>query len=236
MHLHYLHDILCDIPGLTEDAKVLHRPGLPPQQRKIAHTLLSNNIVLHLQQLYNWRTRWDQLNPSACYETNSREKHWQSSKLDAQDELLFPTVLYYTCLETANEITTYNGTLLLLLKLGFQTIGPSFDTSYSSPSIPPACTGSPLYPPGSALSAVAIATEICRSAEYHLNCGNSAGAFYLVFPLRVAWATFEDGTREKIWCESMMGIIADRSGWEVGRGLTGNFTTRGAGFVTEEGE
>jgi hypothetical protein len=81
---------------------------------------------------------------------------------------------------------------------------------------------------------MAVATEICRSVEYHLDCGNSAGAFYLVFPLRLAWQTFEDGTREKKWCEAVMGRIADRSGWEVGRGLTGNFTKSGVRNIEED--
>lgn len=224
LHTLYLHDILCDIPGLTEDGEALKRAGLLPEQRKIRHELLSNNIVLHLQQLYDWRIKWDQLNPDACYETWSQEDYSQSPEIEVHSEPLFPTVFHFTSLEQANEINSYNAVLLLLLRLGSQVIGSSFDTSYFSSNAPPTCTNSPLYPPGTAPSATAVATEICRSVEYHLNCDNSAGPFYMVFPLRVAWSNFEDGTREKKWCESVTGLIADCSGWEVGRGLTGGRT------------
>ena len=202
-----LQDKICDMPGLMEDADQLKQIDLHPQQRSMKYKNLSDNVVSHVLQLYEWRIKMEQLNSNHCYEATSLENDPE-----------FPTVLYYSSLEHANGIATYNAILLLLIKLGFEIIGPPFASFFFSTShVFPPDTQSPLIPPGTAPNAAAIATEICRSVEYHLSYGSSAGAFFLIFPLRMAWETFEAGTREKRWCEGVMGIIADVSGWEVGR-------------------
>jgi hypothetical protein len=187
-----------------EDAAALQYPTLSPNQLFLQHQELSINIQAHIAELYVWRTNWELANPSACYEVlnPSSSEH---------GELLFPSILHYSTLTAPCEVTTYNAILLLLLKLAYEIIGPGFNLSFRSPftvrfpTLSYPLLSNPLYLPGHAPSPQAIATEICRSAQYHLlEEQSSAGAFYLLFPLRVAYQAFEDGDPEKVWLEALM--------------------------------
>lgn len=147
-----------------------------------------------------------------------------NDRLPAFDEQsLFPTVLHYSSLTLANEITVYNAILLLFLRLGSQIIGPIFNTSILSFDLPVDLNYGPLLPPGLAPSAQAVATEVCRSVEYHLqDVQSSAGAFFLLFPLKVAYLAFDPASREACWLKVVMSNIADMSGFEISRNLTEN--------------
>jgi hypothetical protein len=198
-----------------EDAAALQNPNLTPDHYLVLHQTLSNNIVAHLAELYAWRATWEEANPHACYEV-------PNPTISEDQEALFPTILHFPALMTANEVTTYNAILLLLHRLGFEIIGPSFNPnslsllpiSFQMPS------KNPLYLPGHAPSPQAIATEICRSAEYHLlEKHSSAGSFFLLFPLRVAYQAFDDRTREKLWLQTIMERITKLSGLEIGKNM-----------------
>lgn len=64
-----------------------------------------------------------------------------------------------------------------------------------------------------------IATEICRMADYHLSCfRRNSGAFMLVFPLNVAYLHLDPSATEiRSWLQSVMAVIADSHGLEIGR-------------------
>lgn len=211
----FLQDILCSVPGLMEDAATLQNLNLIPKQFLVLHQMLSDKIEAHLAELYAWRAAWEEANPHSCYEV-------PNPTILEDQEPLFPTTLHFRTLTTANEVTTYNAILLLLYRLGFEIIGPSFNVNSSSllPISFRMVSNNPLYLPGHAPSSQAIATEICRSAEYHL-LGNqsSAGAFFLLFPLRVAYQAFDDSAREKLWLVALMKRVAELSGWEIGRNI-----------------
>jgi len=122
---------------------------------------------------------------------------------------LVPTFLHYTSLSLANEITICNAIPLLLLRLGSQIIGSCFDPSIPSLNLPKALNYNPLYPAGSAPNAQAVAIEICRSIEYHLlDAACSAGAFFLLFPISLAYRTFDPTSREARWLTIIMKSIA----------------------------
>jgi hypothetical protein len=209
----YLLDQLCDIPGLFEDATNLNLPDQDEEQRIADHQSLSRNILVHLRILYEWRFTWQQQNPDSCFEV-------KASSPDEQP--LFPTALHYSTLPLANEIAIYNAILLLLLRLGSQIIGPTFDASIPSLHLPKELSYYPLYPPGSAASSQAVATEICRSIEYYLlDAAGSAGAFFLLFPMSLAYRTFKPGSREARWLSEVMRNIADKSGFEISRNISG---------------
>ena len=197
-----------------EDAVALKIPTLSPDQLFPKHQVLSNEIRAYLEKLYTWRTNWEVANPGACREV-------LNPSIIENDESLFPTILHYSTLTAAYEITTYNAILLLLLKLGYEIIGSAFNPSAQFLNEAPLSiistilSSNPLYLPGHASNLEAIAIEICRSADYLLN--SSAGAFFLLFPLRVAYQTLEDETKEKHWLEAIMQRIAEQSGWEIGR-------------------
>jgi len=212
--IHYQQDMLCDIPGLLEDASALHDEALRSDERVHLHTRLSGNIYSHLGALYQWRWEWERNNPHCCYETE---------KIQAPGEAqpIFPAMLSFASLIRANEINIYNCILLLLLKLGSEVIGPSFNFAISNQTHLHNTSSNPLYLPGQAPNPLAIAAEICRSVDYHLlEHQNSAGAFFLLFPLRLAYQTFNEGTNERRWVVGVLEKIAVMSGFEIGRGLS----------------
>jgi hypothetical protein len=210
----YLHDILCDLPGLMEDADLLYSLKMRPAF-DAHHSLVSDGILSCLKELYEWRATWQQQNPNPCREVLSNDA--------TTDPVLFPVVLQYPSLIEANSITLYNAILLLLIKLGFQVIGPHFNPAVCSLHLPQEIDYGPLIPPGLAPNPQALAIEICKGVEYHL-CEERrrAGAFFLMFPLRVAWQAFDPGDPVAVWLEGVMKMIADSTGFEVSRGLSGN--------------
>ncbi|KAE8445894.1 hypothetical protein EG329_012673 [Mollisiaceae sp. DMI_Dod_QoI] len=217
LNIYYLHDILCDIPGLMEDANMLQSSELSPEDFTTHHTVLSENIFSCLKTLYEWRVSWQRQNPDSCWEVLSTEL-----SRSAGTQALFPIVFQFTSLPAATDIALYNAVLLLLLRLGFQVIGPQFDFSLAISS-PQDINYGPLIPPGLAPDARSVAIEICKSVDYHLvDDRRGAGAFFLLFPLRVAWQALHPASPEAVWLKSIMSIIADSTGFEISRGLTRN--------------
>ncbi|PVH85150.1 hypothetical protein DL98DRAFT_651045 [Cadophora sp. DSE1049] len=211
--LHYLHDQLCDIPGLVEDTANLQIMPLDSDNRTYQYLILSQKISIQLRTIYEWRASWAQQNPDSWHEIPS------SNPLHEQ---ISPTVFRFKDLIIANEVTFYNALLLLLHRLGNQVIGHSFDASIPALDLPADIDYGPLYAPGLAPNIQAIGMEICRSVEYHLVEERvNAGAFFLLFPLTVAYQVYEPGSREATWLRGVMNKIADSSGFEIGRHIWG---------------
>ena len=209
----YLHDILCDVPGLLEDATNLELSSLEMAQNLSLHRDLSSKILVLLQTLYEWRVIWQQQNPDSCCEVpTSSPDH----------EAFSPNILFYSSISAAYEICHYNAILLLILRLGSQVIGPAFDPTNPSLHLTGGRDCGPLFSPGCALNAQAVATEICKSVEFHLSySASSDAAFLLLFPLRLAYQTFEPESKETKWLSGIMRKIADISGFEISRSLGG---------------
>jgi hypothetical protein len=213
---HHIQDILCDIPGLMEDATNVQGSSQEPSEIASRHQRLSENILIHLNALYEWRTASQCANPGACHEVLA------ASSSPVQTQILSPTALHYSSLTAANEITLYNAILLLLLRLRYQILGPSSNAPITALHLPLHIDYGPLYPPGAAPNPRAVAMEICRRVEYNLLDSQNAGAFLLLFPLRLAFTTFDPGSRERIWVSDVMRGIANSSGFGIGHGLSGN--------------
>ncbi|KUJ11340.1 uncharacterized protein LY89DRAFT_786952 [Mollisia scopiformis] len=210
----FLHDIACDLPGVMEDVDQLQSPQMSPEEFIKHHAFVSGRITSCLKELYGWRASWQRQNPHACWEVLSTDSTTGS--------ILFPLVFNYKSLIEANALTFYNALLLLLLKVASQVIGPQFDPSTCAAHLPRGLRYEPLIPPGLAPNAQAIAYEICKSVEYLLGAERRrAGAFFLLFPLRVAWQAFNPVDMEAVWLQGIMRIIADSTGFEVSRGLMG---------------
>ena len=87
----------------------------------------------------------------------------------------------------AIEITLYNAILLLLFRVGFQVVGPSFSPLFCPLHLPQDIDYRPHIPPGSTPKNGAVAIEICKTIEYHLHEERRrGGAFFLLFLLRLA--------------------------------------------------
>ncbi|KAG4422536.1 hypothetical protein IFR04_004305 [Cadophora malorum] len=208
--LHYLHDQLCDIPGLVEDTASLQKLA-SDCDKDYQRLVLSQKILDQLKTLYEWRASWARQNPDSWHEIPSS---------DPPEEQIRPTVFRFRDLTIANEVTFYNALLLLLHRLGNQVIGSSFDASTLALDLPADIVYGPLYAPGVAPNIQEIGMEICRSVEYQLGEERAnAGAFFLLFPLAMAYQVYCPGSRESAWLGGMMNKIADDSGFEVGRHL-----------------
>lgn len=209
----YLHDILVDIPGLMEDVDILQHMNDEMPQHQIHFASLSRKIIDHIRALYEWRASWQQMHPDSAAEV-------LTSALSEPETYPSPTVLAFSSIDQANEIMFYNTLLLVLMRLGIRVIGPDFDPSLLALDLPTGLDYSPLHGPGLAPNMQAIATEICRAVEYHMNNGNrSIVALFLLFPLRVAYQTFEPDSREAHWLGNILGKIADITPFKFSRGL-----------------
>lgn len=129
-----------------------------------------------------------------------------------------PNSYPFQILMIANGVTIYNAILILLRWIGYQVIGPTFDPAGVYIDVPEGIEYGPLYAPREAPNGQAIAMEICRAVEYHLEEERkSAGGFFLLFPLSVACQVFEPGSREAEWLREVLDKVADSSGFEIGR-------------------
>ena len=202
-----LQDILCDIPGLMEDAVNLRNCDLEALQKAISHQALSRNIIDCLNHLYRWRMRWEDEYPNACQEIPAQQR------LDEQP--LFPKVLHFSSTKRADEIVLYNTALIFILRLGAEAIGPAFNTSTAALNLPPFDTQGPLYLPGQAINIQAIATEISKSVGYYLSDHCHRAGVSLLIPLRVAYSTFLSTSRQAKWVDAMIIRIAELNGFEI---------------------
>ncbi len=175
-----LQDILCAMPGLVEDATNLKLPNMAPAKLKLMRESLSERILSHLRSTYEWRALWERQNPDICYEFILGDS--ASAIFGIGIEPVFTSVIHFSNLKSAHEITLYNAILILLLRLGTEVISTSFNQVVSGPPSPQVRTNRPLLFPGEARNMQEVAAEICKSVHYHLLDGhNSAGPFYLLF-------------------------------------------------------
>ena len=203
----YLQDVLCDIPGLMEDAVNLRNRDLEAVQKAISHQALSRNIVDCLNHLYRWRMRWEEEYPNACEEIPAQQP------LDEQP--LFPKTLHFSSIKRADEIVLYNTALIFILRLGAEAIGPTFDTSTAALNLPPIDTRGPLYLPGQAINIQVIATEISKSVGYYLSDYCHRAGVSLLIPLRVAYTAFLPTSRQAKWVDTMIIRIAELNGFDI---------------------
>lgn len=206
----HLHDILCDLPGLIEDIDNIQFFDTAATDLPDHHDLVVQELTSLWTTLYKWRASWQIQNPTTSWVIPSET-----------DQSPFPMVLQFSSLIHAIEINLYNAILLLLFKIGFQIFGPSFKPLYFSLQIPTDIDYHPHIPPSATLNVQIVAIEICKSVEYYLHEDRrTGGALFLLFPLRLAWQTFEQSSAEATWIQGVMEMIADSTAIEISRGLT----------------
>jgi hypothetical protein len=137
-----LQDILCAMPGLVEDATNLKLPQIRSNRLKLMRESLSERIFKHLHSLYEWRALWETENPSSCYELAPINNFPKA--LGISIDPIFSNVIHFSNLTCAHEIALYNAILILLLRLGDDVIGPTFDHTVAAARIPRICTNGPL--------------------------------------------------------------------------------------------
>jgi hypothetical protein len=58
-------DILCDLPGILQDASSLQRQNIGTKQYIPLYEKLQDDVVNHLLALYKWRANWEEENPNS---------------------------------------------------------------------------------------------------------------------------------------------------------------------------
>lgn len=208
-----------EVPGIYEDLEMMRSRrfvGLEDDSTAVSASDRCASLIKHLE---HWRRIWDDENPKACFEIVPDTR--TSVTVDHEGPI-FPTLLYYSGLSTANALTMYNSILILVLQLHHAFL------SYQSGTLKDHWdTRDPLQP-NEVWPTPLLANEICRSVEYHLQPPHAgAGAFYILFPLRIAFYTLPKASREGRWLANIIQRIANNGGLEIGRNILDGIPVRG---------
>ncbi|CAG8936161.1 unnamed protein product [Penicillium salamii] len=213
-----LHDVLCDIPGILEDLSgaLSWTPNVPGNIEFTSWFI--PQVLSTLESLYSWRWDWQSRFPNSTFITTPVEYGIDTISLPPSP---FKSIIWFSDPNRATELIVYNA-LRLMLTRTLQIVGVQQE------DIQLQGASDPLLPMEGNRND--IATEICRMVSYHLSCfRRSSGAFNLVFPLNVAYLHLDpNSTAIRSWLESVMAVIADSHGFEIGRSEN---TPRKAGDV-----
>lgn len=206
--------------GIMEDLDSLQKIESPEKKHSVC-----NDIKEALQSLskrvLDARFDWDILNPNAAREvvvpSNPLEKKPYSA-VDENGNLLFDSLIYYKSLQLCVEMGIYFSTVFFLRSFS-ETVGkPDILNTLTTPLAIPQRSNTALKLPQELPSYRDSAIEICRSVEYYLQSGHGiSGAYFLLFPLRVAQYAFEETEAKDyaivMWMRKVMKYIGDEYGF-----------------------
>ncbi|KAL3419045.1 C6 finger domain-containing protein [Phlyctema vagabunda] len=202
----WVQDIMCDVPGLYEDYDTLSASDMSPEAYRVGHEKLKANIYHHLELLSDWRAQWEHRYPQTCHE---RAPHFPQSP--------FTTVISFQDLEAANGLMLYNALYIILSNLQLRLLGREHDWRYHTGTRMKA-SNPVLNPLGASLHEAAV--EICRSVEYYFSPPyESVGAFFMTFPLKVAYNQLPVGDPGGRWLKGLMVTLAAKSGMRFSTGV-----------------
>ncbi|CAG8022385.1 unnamed protein product [Penicillium olsonii] len=200
-----LHDVLCDIPGILEDlsSALVRDPNVPGNLDFTSRFI--PRVLSTLDTLYSWRWNWESQFPKSTFITNPI-KYNDIPLLPSP----FKSIIWFANPHRATELIVYNAIRLILTR-SLQIAG--IQQEHFQPQV----LSDPLLPMEGNRND--IATEICRMTDYHLSCfRQGSAAFSIVFPLNVAYLHLDpSATAIRSWLESVMAVIADFHGFEIGR-------------------
>ncbi|MCJ1379168.1 hypothetical protein MMC17_002268 [Xylographa soralifera] len=197
-------NILVFVPGFLEDDSRLD------QESDFAlREDLVQRLNIHLEELFEWRWRWEARNPNIAWEEESGRESSRGRRIR------------FATLSQAIEIMTYDSVLLWILGLLWK-IDPSNTHSavlnaarhahgvsscgYTAPS--------PLHLPGEAVQLRDVAIEICRAFDFQIRNieKNAASSLFFLMPIGLAWSVLE---HEEEWNKA------------ISHGLARSYVTRG---------
>jgi hypothetical protein len=183
---------MVDLPGYLQDVSEIEQ-GIASEVKRVAliHRLRSNLAVL-----YEWRWRWQRMNPNAVWEIEPTQL--PPGKVTCSCRL-FHKILWFRNFTLATEIQLYNAVLLCTLGLLWQ-----FEPQQEMEAT--VLSDYPLRMPNQYSSLHEPADEICRAFEYQMlnatNCQESA--LFWLLPLGVAHKVLRDDFRYDSWIQSML--------------------------------
>ena len=213
--LDYLVDILCDYPGLLEEADNVLSPKTPPKDNSATWIDIVHQCGEKLTQLSEWQRSWVSEFELCRYEVDA--SHSSNISIEAGGPL-FPSILYFTDIWRAYECCVHNALRILLLRLyvlacqmGQRVTASPNDIMADFDEI--------------GASVETLATEICRSIDYFLSQHGQIGALLLMFPAQIALLPLDRTSDVAIWLMRVLEKISELDGLEIGRQiLTGRCT------------
>ncbi|KAI9893275.1 MAG: hypothetical protein M1814_000404 [Vezdaea aestivalis] len=217
---------MADIPGLQEESNALtaekSSPWISTVKEQKVNDQLCSKVFIVMQNLFCWHWNWDLANPGVAREITTESKHIVNDDCGP----LYPKILYFEIVDRAGEITMYGGATAVTLRLGLHLMGDQFLKrvleDYPLESRP--VSFNPLHMPDENLTLLELAREICRTVDFHLlNYTDSAGMFFMMFPLRIPLIVlgfdYPEEQREKVWLSKVLEHMADVSGLGFARRL-----------------
>ena len=195
--LESLIDILCNIPGLLEDA----------EEAQLLSTTAKGDIGTHwtnlvakcednLSRLAEWRKDWESRFGQCSYELESIQ--FTSPSPDGH-VLQFPTVLHFTNIWRAYEFCIHNALRILLLRLYTRAITYAYGTKYGDQSTANTTVQSDAV-------VINLAVDICRCINYFLLPEHRyLGALLLcLFPGQIALLSLDHDSELGQWLGGLL--------------------------------
>lgn len=201
-----------------EDLDSLQKIESPEEQRRVCNDI-KEAIKSLSKRVLDARFDWEILNPNAAREvvpSKTAEKPY--SAVEENGNLLFDSLIYYKNLQLCVEMGIYFSIIFFLRSFSEAVGEPDILDTLTTPLVIPQRSNPALKLPQELPSYRDSAVEICRSVEYYLQSGHGlSGAYFLLFPLRVAQYGFEE-TEEKdyaivMWIRKVMKYIGDEYGF-----------------------
>lgn len=200
-------DIMVELPGHLQDVSEIEKGTASATRRPVLLQRLRSN----LEDLYDWRCRWQRTNSSSVWEIEPTQLPLGRF---ASIHRPFHKMLWFRRHTQATEIQLYNAALLCTLGLLWQ-----FEHRDKTGSVLP--PDYPLRMPNQYVSLQEPAEEICRIFEYQTLNATSyrESALFWLLPIGVAHKVLGTNPRYEFWIQSM---------------LDASQTTRGYGSRTKE--
>lgn len=215
----YLLDVLCDVPGILEDMKLLQDTPIAQENTLGMWTALGLRIKSCMETLYRWRAKWEEDFSNTYYPVGLDSlKDLMAVQLEIYPQ---STAIFFDEPVHGTELCLYNS-MLVLLHRAMATLPLSIVTT-ASPDVTTlgnhyrVLNPKVLLAPGEG-SVQDIICEICRMVYYQLfSYPGSSGALQLMFPLQVAYRNTDPQSRTAEWLSKVISHVADVHGFEAAK-------------------
>ncbi|KAL9080290.1 MAG: hypothetical protein Q9157_000940 [Trypethelium eluteriae] len=212
--------IFAILPGVVEDIETIHQQRISASigcgtVDKSLFSTTAESMTSVLSSLHDWRQTNSSVFSIHCWETPSPGLSCDSNGS------IFPTVFWYTSLEAANLVMLYTALRLIATEQSHILHNPSYSTSIPAYLSAHYCKTQAFE--DHLPTVVPLAQTIMRSVEYHLQPAHTnSGAFYIMFPARLAYMALRRERRECVWLRRVIEQVADQGGLEIAREILGD--------------
>lgn len=186
-----LMDIFAGTPDLLVDKYTIDQ-SVDPTVKPAVHGNLANKVKSLLVQLEQWEQIW---NLPSHYEIPSPATTPQTTDSDERPRPIWPTVFQFESLLRANTLALFSAIFILLARL-YRDLMLAAHEPYTDQ----VQMEHRIYSAG---------ISICRSVDYHIGTmRQGAGMFYLMFPIRMAYAAVGSNPAVGDWIRNLLHQIA----------------------------